>query len=95
MLKAFKLGKEIEEEKFLRSKDFSIIFCKTNISSLCFACIASTVAKTADIIALAIDYLTMKSIKLWKKREEKFNIIVLKRKTPYWKALLSVSQKLL
>lgn len=53
----------MKEEESLRNKDFSIISCKASISSSCFICIASTVAVTADVTVLAIDYLIARSMK--------------------------------
>lgn len=58
------LGGGIGEGDSFRSKDFLIISCEANISSLCFACIASTTATTADITALVIDCLIERSMEL-------------------------------
>lgn len=58
MLEAFRLGREVEKEEFLRSKDYLIIFCKASIFSVCIVYIASTAAVMADMTAFAIGYLT-------------------------------------
>lgn len=55
------LGSEerVKVEKSLKNKDFLIIFCRAKISSLCFIYIASMAAIKTDVIAFAIDYLTV------------------------------------
>lgn len=52
----------MKEEKFLKSKDFSIISYKASISSFCFLYIALIAAATADVIVLIINYLTIGSM---------------------------------
>lgn len=54
----------IAERDFLKSRDFSIIFCTANISSLCFAYIASTTAVTIDVTVLAVDFSTARFMEL-------------------------------
>lgn len=54
----------IAEGDSLKNKDFSIISHRANISSSCFACIASNDAATADVTMLAIDCSTERSMKL-------------------------------
>ena len=54
----------IAEGDSLKSRDFSIISRRANISSSCFTCIASTAAVIADVTTLAIDYLTAGSMEL-------------------------------
>lgn len=58
------LGGGIREGDSLKSKDFSIISCKVNISSFCFAYIASTADGTANVTVLAINSLTERSMEL-------------------------------
>lgn len=67
MLEKFGLGRKVEEKKSLKNKDFLIFFCNTNISSLYFVCITSTIVATTDVIAFIIDCLTIRFISVVKK----------------------------
>lgn len=61
---ATRLEGKIAEKDSFKSKEFLIISRKTSIFSLCFACIVSIAAITANVTALAIDCLIAEFMEL-------------------------------
>lgn len=78
LLETFRSEEEVEEEKSLKGKDFLIISYRASIFSLSLAYITSISSVTVDVTVLIIDYSIAGSIKLWEKKEKKYNIIALK-----------------